>query len=258
MESSLYRGRVRHSRTRPISHMFTYRVFYGMFDIDRLADLAQRTPFLSIDRFNLFGLHQKDHGPTDGTPLRPWAEHLMSEAAVDLEGGKIFLLAFPRILGYAFNPISEWYCYGPDNDLRGIIHEVRNTFGDRHAYVVSIDRSSLAHTTDKMLHVSPFNDMDQTYSFVMNQPGADLHLAITQSDPDGVMFAAEMDLHRMDMSGANLLRLFFTHPLLTFKVTAGIHWQALRLWVKGVHFHRRPLPPHHSHTIVSNANGVVA
>jgi len=242
VRSTLYSGTVRHTRLRPTHHDFRYRVFYGFFDIDELGRLAALRRFFSSGSFNLFGFDPGDHGAADGSPLRPWAEERFSEAGVDLAGGRISLLAFPRILGFAFNPIAVWYGYGPDGDLRGVIHEVRNTFGDRHVYVAPVDAEDLRHSGDKRMHVSPFNDMNQTYHFTINDPGERLVLAIRSDDGSGVLFRAGLGLSRLEFTDVNLLRLFVTHPLLTFKVVAGIHWQALRLWLTGVQVHPRPEP----------------
>jgi DUF1365 family protein len=136
--SALYEGKVRHTRVTPFHHTFTYRVFYGLFDIDRLDELDRDLRWFSVGRFNLFSFDQGVHGPADGGPLRPWVEAVLADADIDLDGGKIFLLAFPRILGYVFNPLSIWYCQDNSGRLVAVIHEVRNTFGDRHCYVAPV------------------------------------------------------------------------------------------------------------------------
>ena len=250
--SSMYSGRIKHTRLRPFHHDFEYRVFFALIDLDELDELNQRLKVFSVGRFNLFSFDPTDHGPLDGSPLRPWAETLLAEAGVSLDGGQITLLAFPRVLGYAFNPISEWYCYGPDGDLRAVIHEVRNTFGDRHSYVVPIAGEDMRHSFPKKLHVSPFNDMEQSYRFTVNEPSERLLLAIEQVDEDGTMFRAGMSLTRMKLNDRNLTKLFVSHPLLTLKVIGGIHWQALRLWIKGARYHKRPEPGTARYTIVEN------
>lgn len=251
MRSALYRGTVVHTRVRPVRHAFRYRVFYGLFDIDELDLLDAELRFFSVRRFNLMGFDPADHGPADGSPLRQWAESLLAEAGVDLAGGSITLLAHPRVLGYAFNPISLWYCHGPEGDLRAILHEVRNTFGHRHTYVVPIgDRTDLRHRSRKRLHVSPFNGLDQEYGFTVTEPGKRLALTIEQSDPEGVFFRAGLRLTRMPLTDRNLLRLFITHPVVTLKTISAIHWEALKIWVKGGRYHRVPHPPADGHTIV--------
>lgn len=250
LESALYEGTVRHTRLRPVHHDFSYRVYYGLFDIDELDALDRRLRWLSVGRFNLFSFHPADHGVADGSPLRPWVESTLAEAGLDLEGGRIMLLAMPRILGYVFNPLSIWYCYGPEGDLRAVIHEVRNTFGDRHSYVVPVEREGLRHRFGKEMHVSPFNAMDQTYSFTVNAPGSRLAVSIGQSDGEGELLRAGMALTRQTLDDRSLIRLFFTHPLVTVKVIAAIHWQAFRLWLKGAVFHHRPEPASHRITVV--------
>ncbi len=241
--SALYRGKVNHTRLAPFRHSFEYRVCYGLFDIDELDRLGRELRLFSLDRFNLFSFQPDKHGPVDGASLRPWVDGLLADNGIDLEGGPVRLLAIPRVLGYVFDPISVWYCYGPDHELRAVIHEVRNTFGDKHMYVVPIDAAAdLRHSFDKHLHVSPFNPMNQRYEFTVNDPAAHIAIGISQSDADGVMFRAGLRLTRLPLTDGNLLRLFFTHPLVTLKAVSAIHWQALLLWVKGGRFHRRPEP----------------
>lgn len=250
LNSSLYSGRVRHTRLRPLHHDFVYRVYYAMFDIDELEVLNRELRLFSLGRFNLFGFDVSDHGPTDGSSLRTWAEVMVRKAGVELEGGAIKLLAFPRVLDYVFNPISEWYCYGPNGDLRAVIHEVRNTFGDRHCYIVPTVTEGLRHSFDKQMHVSPFNELDQIYTFTINDPEDRLTLAIELRDQEGIMFRAAMGLSRRRFSDHNLARLFFTHPLLTLKVIGGIHWQALRIWLKGATYHSPSTPSEVKYTVI--------
>jgi uncharacterized protein len=246
--SALYRGRVRHTRMQPF-HQFTYRVYYGLFDIDELDALDAKLRLFSVDRFNVFGFNRADHGPADGRPLRPWAEALLAQAGVDIGRGRIQLLALPRILGHVFDPISVWYCHDEHGTLRAVLYEVRNTFGDRHTYVAPVGEGPIRHTATKAMHVSPFNGMDQTYQFAMSRPAERLGLTIAVSAQGHPLFRAGMQLSRLPFTDRNLARLFVTHPLLTLKVVAGIHWQALRLWLKGVPFHRRPEPPQHDASV---------
>lgn len=248
--SSLYRGRVRHTRVSPFHHSFSYRVFYGLFDIDMLDELDSSLRWFSVGRFNLLSFDPGVHGPADGSALRPWVESTLRRAGVDLEGGKIYLLAFPRILGYVFNPISVWYCYDSSGRLAALIYEVRNTFGDRHSYVVPVADGDLRHGFAKRLHVSPFNAMDQDYEFSVSAPGERLTLSIDQHDETGQLLRAGMALTRVPFNDANVWRLFWTHPLLTLKVISAIHWQALKLKLKGATFHPRPAPAVDSITVV--------
>ena len=251
MPSALYSGQVRHTRLQPFHHTFSYRVFYGLFDIDRLDELDRNHRWFSVGRFNLLSFDHSVHGPEDDGPLRPWVEEVLANAGVDLDGGPVYLLTFPRILGYVFNPISVWYCYDSTGELAAVIHEVRNTFGDRHSYVVPLVDQGLRHTFDKQLHVSPFNPMDQHYRFSISPPGRRISVSIDQHDDQGRLLRAGMGLSRVEFTDANLWRLFWSHPLLTLKVTAAIHWQAIKLKLKGATFHRRPHPPANSLTVVT-------
>ncbi len=256
-DSALYVGKVKHTRTEPLQHSFTYRVFYGLFDIDRLEDLDRKHRWFSLGRFNLMSFDESDYGPADGSPLRPWVEQTLEGAGVNLEGGRILLLTFPRILGFVFNPLSIWYCYGPSGDLRGVIHEVRNTFGDKHSYVVPVDREGMSHSFDKRLHVSPFNGMDHRYEFSLTEPGTRLTVSINQSGEDGARLMAGMALSRAPFTDSQIIRVFFSHPLLTLKVVSAIHIEALKLWFKGARFHRRPEPASNSITVVTSEKASV-
>lgn len=255
-QSALYQGRVRHTRLRPVSHDFEYRVFYMLYDIDELDVLDRDLSSFSVGRRNLFSFDRSDHGSAEGISLRPWVEQILASAGVDLEGGAIRLLAHPRILGYVFNPLSVWYCYGPERDLRAVIHEVHNTFGDRHAYVVPILDDERRHDFDKEMHVSPYNDMDQAYAFAINDPRERALVSIEVRDSDGPLLRAGMRLSRLELTDANIVRLFLTHPLMTLKVVTAIHWEALKLWLKGATFHPRPDPSASSITVVGTRSAV--
>lgn len=250
--SAVYQGRVRHTRLRPVHHNFEYRVFYALLDIDELDALDERVRLFSLSRFNLISFDPADHGPGDGSSLRRWAETIMVRAGVGVPGGNIDLLAIPRVLGYVFNPISVWYCYHPDGRLSTLLYEVRNTFGDRHVYVVGPDPGT-SHAVEKEMHVSPFNDLRQSYVFNLGFPGERLRLSIEQSDPDGVFFRAGLRLSRVPFDDRNLLRVFLTHPLSTIRVISGIHWQALRLWLKGATYHPHPPPPENDISIINTS-----
>lgn len=248
MNSHLYFGTVHHKRVRPFTHSFDYRVFYGLFDVDELQLLS--------DSVHLFGrrrpvsFRESDHGPEDGSSLRGWVERVLAEAGVELGGGRIMLLAFPRIFGYVFNPISVWYCFDADDELIAVLHEVRNTFGDKHVYVVPLDPHELSHEFAKKLHVSPFMAVTGDYEFTMTVPGKRLSIGITHRDADGELFRAGLAGTRRAFNDRSLVRALITHPLLTVRVIGSIHWQALLLWRKGAKFHKRPQPPSAPHTVV--------
>lgn len=247
--SALYVGRVGHTRLRPFTHGFEYRVFSILVDLDELESLSRRLRLFSHNRFNLFGLSDRDHGRRDGSSLREWIDGHLTAADIDLEGGAVRLLCFPRILGYTFNPLSVWYCYHADGTLRAVLHEVKNTFGEQHGYLVPVG-DDLRHSFDKELFVSPFMEMEAHYRFAMNRPGEQLSVGITQLDAEGEILRASIRGRRRPLSDRALLGLFFSHPLMTLKVIAAIHYQAFHLWRKGARYRRRPSPPSHAVTVL--------
>jgi len=242
---AVYLCRVRHARLRPFKHAFAYRVWSLLVDLDHLDDLPA---LLSHNRANLFSLQDRDHGARDGSPLKPWVQAMLAGEGIDLAGGTIRLLCFPRLAGYVFNPLSVYYCQGPDGVLRAIVYEVKNTFGDQHCYVcpVTPDQSAsgmVDHRHEKEFHVSPFLAIAGDYAFRLTVPDAHLAIQIRHGDSEGDLLLATQTGHRRALTSARLLLLLATHPLVTLKVTLGIHWEACRLWFKGARFHRRPEPP---------------
>lgn len=245
MRSAVYRGRVSHTRLRPFRHHFAYRVYYLLVDLDELDELARTVRGFSRGRFGLLSLDDRDHG--DGSDLRSWVLGVLADAGITAD--RVALLAFPRVLGYVFDPISVWYAWQDDEPV-AVVHEVHNTFGDRHAYVVPVRNGELRHGFDKALHVSPFMDMSSRYEFAMTLPEERLTIGIRQHDADGELFRASLRLERRPFDSRTLLAMFVTHPLVTLKAIGAIHWEALKLWRKGATFHRRPEPRSPQVTVV--------
>jgi hypothetical protein len=216
----------------------------------------------SHNRFNLFSLMDRDFGPGDGTALRPWVEAQLAAAGLDSAGVAISLLCYPRIFGYAFNPLSVFFCRSAgDGALIAILYEVHNTFGERHCYLIPADPAEkpVRQTCEKGFYVSPFVAMQATYRFHILPPaakagiGARLAIAIHESDPEGPLLDASFVARRVPLSDARLLSLLASHPLMTIKVIGGIHWEALKLWLKGVQPVARPKPPARLVTIVQRS-----
>jgi DUF1365 family protein len=194
-QSCLYFGRVMHKRLQPFRHRLDYRVFSLYLDLDELPALTQRLRLFSHNRWNLFGFLDRDHGPRDGTALRPWIEGHLAEAGIELEGGAIRLLCFPRLLGYVFNPLSIWFCYHRSGRLAAMFYEVRNTFGEMHGYLIPVDPARapgapILQSCDKGFYVSPFIGMAATYHFRLAEPDARLSVLIRQWTPEGIRVPA--------------------------------------------------------------------
>jgi len=243
--SALYVGRVLHRRLRPRKHHLAYRIYNLLIDIDELDALSRRLRLFSVGRFNLFSFHPRDHGDGSGVNLREQIERPLREAGLPT-GGALRLLTMPRVLGHVFNPISVWFCHAPQGDLQAIVYEVNNTFGERHSYLIPVTDGSariVAQHCDKALHVSPFLSTEMRYSFRVEPPDAQLCVGVSVLDSEGVVLNARLDAERRTLSDAALLRVFVSHPLLTLKVVTAIHWEALRLWLKGTPLHpHRPAP----------------
>lgn len=244
-EHALYRGEVMHLRLRPFRHGFRYAAFTLLLDLDELG----RLPWpLRHNGRGLMAISDRDHGPRDGRPLKPWIEARLAEAGIDLAGGRVRLLAMPRVLGRVFNPLSLWFCHHADGSLRAILYEVRNTFGEAHSYLLPLQRAPAAgdviqQQCDKGFYVSPFIGPEATYRFRLKLPGETLSLVIRESVPEGPQLVASLSGRRRALTSGALLAALARFPLLTLQVLGAIHWQALRLWLKGASFHRRPAPP---------------
>lgn len=249
--SALYTGQVMHQRLRPLRHRLRYRMFFMVLDLDELSALHRRLRLFSLNRFNLLSLHECDHGAPPGMGLREHIDAELSRAGM-AAGGAIRLLAMPRVLGYAFNPLSIYFCHDPHSGrLAAVLYEVRNTFGERHRYLVEVAPEQaqapvLRHECAKCFHVSPFMDMALRYRFVLSHPspqGDALQLDIQTVDDQGPVLAARLAGARQALSDRAVFKAFVTHPLLGLKVLAGIHWHALQLLLKGAPFRRHPGAP---------------
>lgn len=248
MPATLYRADITHRRFVGAARAFRYRAFYLLLDLDTVAaDLAQ-SRLLSHNRGRLLSFHDRDHGPRDGSPLKPWVEELLRERGIEIGGGRVRLLCLPRLFGYVFDPISLWYCEDRAGTLRAVVCEVRNTFGEGHCYVLTGPGNAPLEDTDtlrkaKRLHVSPFFSTAGEYRFRLRRPGTRLTVGIDYyRDGERALYAGLTGRQRPFTDRALLAELART-PLVTFKVIAMIHWQALMLWLRGLPVQRKPAPP---------------
>lgn len=246
--AALYVGHVMHARMKPFTHRFRYDVFSLLIDIDRLDDASSMSALFSVERFNLLSFKSKDHGPRDGSSLRAHVDRLLGDAGIHARPARVMLLCYPRILGFTFNPLSVYYCFDEKDELSALIYEVRNTFGEIHSYVAPVqahERSAheVRQERDKLFYVSPFLEMPLRYRFRLTKPDETLRLRILEVDREGPVLAATFSGGRRPFTTASLLKVCAAIPLLTFKVVAGIHWEALKIWLKGAKIQPRPQPP---------------
>ena len=225
--SAIYVGQVVHQRHRPKKHHLRYRVFSVLLDLDDLPQLDGLRLF-AHNRLGLFSFRDADHA--DGGNLRDWVTAQLAAKGIAAPA-RIRLLCYPRILGYVFNPLTVWFCDDAEGNPLATIYEVHNTFGERHTYVL---KSGDEQAADKTFYVSPFIDMDCRYAFTLSQPGETIRVAINETQDGAPLLYAAFTGKAVPFTDATLLRLFFTHPLMTLKVTAGIYWEALRLLLKGI------------------------
>jgi DUF1365 family protein len=250
--SALYVGTVAHHRLRPRRHRLRYGVFYLLIDLDEVEALARSSRLFRLGRFGLISFHAGDHGDGTAAPLRQQVEGHLRSAGLVPDGGPIRLLTLPRILGYVFNPISVYFCHRRSGELSAVLYEVSNTFGDRHSYMIQVtddDATPLRHLCQKVLHVSPFLDRDMRYAFRLTPPGEALALTVTGIDDDGPLIVATLEAKRRDLTDRALGRVLVGFPLMTLKVIVAIHWEALRLWMKGLVVRSRPAPPSRALTL---------
>jgi len=241
--AALYVGKVMHARLKPFAHRFSYRVMSLLIDLDRLAEADRQSCLFGVNRAAVYSFHEADHGRRDGSSLRAYAQACAARHGIDLTGGHVLLLCYPRLFGYAFNPLSVYFGHRADGELALIIYEVRNTFGEIHAYVLPIgpgeaSGAGIRQVQDKTFYVSPFIAMATRYHFHILPPSDTFRLRILETDGDGPLLAATFSGARQRLTSGTLLRSLVLIPLVSFKIIAAIHWQALRLWLKGA----RPVP----------------
>lgn len=247
-----------HARLTPVRRRFGYRLFMLYLDVDRVADAQTR--LFSHNRPNIFSFRDNDHGDGSGAPLRAWAESALREAGVDLNGGEIRLLTFPRMLGYVFNPLSIFFGFNRAGALKGVIYEVRNTFGEKHSYVFAVNDNALPHrhAAPKRFHVSPFMDVHGEYRFAIAPPEELLSLTIDNVAGGALEHRATLAGKRVALSDWRLLRVLFGLPFMTLGVSAAIHWQAVKIWAAGIGYRAKPAAPEAPLTIGGGVNTVLS
>lgn len=232
---AIYVGDVVHKRARPKRHALRYRVFSMLVDLDRLESLDEELRFFSLNRFNLVSLVTRDFGARDGSSIGAFIRGKAAAAGVE-NVARIRMLAYPRLLGFAFNPITVYFCEDVDGVVRFMAYEVSNTFGEHHFYQAAVDETAgeIHHGASKVLFVSPFNTLEGRYRFSIRPPKDKVFVGVTLSTQEGGLLTAWFDAERRPLTDATLLKLLLAYPFMTAKVVLGIYWEALLLWLKGV------------------------
>ena len=232
--SGIYFGEVVHQRMRPRKHRLRYKVFSLLLDLNDLEPISERSNMFGFNRPAFFSVHDADHG--DGQGIRRWVERQLMTSGLGESSHRILMLTYPRILGDVFNPLTLFFCYKPDGNLGAVIHEVHNTFKERHAYTLPVRAGGneiVRQRSRKEFYVSPFIPMDCSYDFRIQPPGDKVRVVIREEDREGLLLAAAFSGDHRPLTDVNLLKAAFKYPLMTLKVVIGIHWEAVRLFLKG-------------------------
>jgi DUF1365 family protein len=264
--SALYEGWVMHRRLRPRQHRFKYRVFAMLLELEELPVLDRELRLFKHNRWGMFSFQDRDHG--DGRPLGVWLDELLARHDIDAKGPKR-VLCYPRILGFVFNPISVWFCDDEGGRLKAIVYEVHNTYEERHAYVLPVPQSPMPgtglreqrpgvsddgvqrrdgpgipvgratqnivrHGCAKKFYVSPFLSRDCRYNFRIRPPARNVAIVIQEDEAGAPILNASFAGERRALSDRMLARMLLRYPLMTLKVVLAIHFEAVRLMLKGV------------------------
>ena len=248
-------GQVRHKRLRPQVNAFAYPGYFLLLPMRSLdKPMAGKESILPVNRPGAISFHDCDHGdgrnPGEGGALQ-WLDELLAREGINDATGEVWLQCYPRVLGYAFKPVSFWYCHRAADDqggaLRTIVVEVNNTFGERHCYLLDAPSWGQDALADKSFHVSPFFEIDGRYRFRFMRCGrADAERLIARidyEDAQGTLLQTSISGRLQPITRKSLRRAFWRFPAMTFGVVFHIHWQALRLWLKRVGFFAKPAPP---------------
>lgn len=243
---AIFRGEVVHCRVRPVHHKLRYRVFSLALDVDRLQEAASKLALFSLNSLNLYSLREGDHGHRDGSSLSKFAWQQVRRSGFDQQVCRIMVVFYPRILGYAFNPLTVYYCVDSCENPVLMIYEVRNTFGEDVTYVVPAGGSQdgiYTHSIGKSFYVSPFNNVDGRYAFHVTRPGPTMTIGVALKTEGQPLLRTHFRACRTELTDLSLLKMLFAYPMMTAKVMVAIHWEALKLWRKGLKLKSRPKPP---------------
>ena len=235
MRSGIYAGTLVHCRREPVRNVFRYPLSFFVLDLDELPELERDLRLLSVNRRNAVTLRDKDH--FDGSrPVKEAVVRFCAEQGVEV--ARVLMLAQLRVAGYVFNPVTFFWCYGPDGALAGVVAELNNTFGERLPELLR--GPELRYEHDKHLHVSPFFGLDQSYEYAFSEPGEEVWARVHVREEGRLPLTAVLHGRRSELTNATLARFLLRYPLMPLQVIALIHWQAVKLFAKRVPFHHKP------------------
>jgi DUF1365 family protein len=214
-----------------------------LLDLSELEILDKKVNFFSFNKFNLISFHEKDHGERDGSSLKLWVQKNLEKNNIQDKDIKIKILCYPRIFGFVFNPLSVFYVYNLEDQLISILYEVKNTFGEQHTYIFKVlkDSNLIQNNCSKKFHVSPFIEMNCNYFFRLLKPGNKISVIIDQYDSEDKILYASQDGIRSDFNTKQLIKSYLKHPIMTFKIIIAIHYEAFKLWAKGIKFIKKKI-----------------
>jgi len=242
-QSYIYTGTVIHKRFKPKIQVFSYNIFSLLIDLSEIDLLNKTLKIFSYNKFNIISFFDKDHGSRDGSSLRNWVINNLKKNNIESKDVQIKLLCYPRIFGYVFNPLSVFYVYDKNSDLISILYEVKNTFGEQHTYIFKTkkEQNLIQHMCKKKFHVSPFIEMNCIYFFRLLKPDNKISVIIDVQDPEGKILYASQDGIKSELNNYNLMKSYLKHPLMTFKIIIAIHFEAFKLWAKGIKFIKKKI-----------------
>ena len=246
MKSRLYVGSVMHARLEPVKHAFTYPLFSFAIDLAELEEIGRDLRLFGHNRFRPFSLRDRDYLAGAGA-IREKLLRYLAETGGRARVERVLLVTMPRFFGYAFNPVSFYYCYDPDGALATCAAEVNNTFGERHLYLLGApargEAGAAEFRADKAFHVSPFNDRQGAYQFLLREPDDTLEIRVDLERDGRTLLKTALTGRARPLTDAQLLRILLRMPLAAWKTVPRIDWQAARLYFgKKLPVHSRPPP----------------
>lgn len=246
MRSRLYSGQLRHRREGARAYAFTYGVFYWYIDLDEIDEIDRRIRLFSYNRLNVLSFLDRDHAGRAGQGVRAAIHERLASQGIEVGAGSVAVLTNARILNYVFNPVSFYLVRDVAGALRHVIAEVHNTGGQRHLYDLprAPESSERAYVSSavKEFYVSPFIDMEARYEFFARERNGALELRLDEFNAHNRFFQADLRLRSAPVTNANVVKMLLRYPVVTMKTTALIHWQGLKLWLRGERYRRNPRP----------------